>query len=401
MHAGGNAPQDYASLLRQHSRLPPDSLVQLLQQSLTRLQSSAVPGANVSPIMHSSCRSTVRQGRMRAACNAVAGHSRWPAYSALTTAVQVHLPMELWCQQRSHNCFGTARRLHVMLGAAGCHCHSAVRYALQGLNTLLAEGPLAALPALAAPQQPPRPLWLRNPTQHAALPLRQLLQQAGMCRANSCSNSASRLPLQLAAPKYCHHATFRGHGFPVFALLFDKEGKRVVTGADDALIKVWSLETGLLLVTSRGHTGEISDLSLSADGRLVASGATDTDVRVWSMQPETLGQTVAVLCGHTGPITLIAFHPKLPTALLSASADGTVRVWDAVDQHFAPLLLVPSEQFGSKLSAMFGSYTADAAAAAASGGPGQAAATGAQQDTVVAPAGATAGEVRLLGTRCS
>eukprot|EP00879_Flechtneria_rotunda_P022434 GHRR01023684.1.p1 GENE.GHRR01023684.1~~GHRR01023684.1.p1 ORF type:complete len:388 (+),score=156.34 GHRR01023684.1:1101-2264(+) len=313
---GGNAPQDYASLLRQHSRLPPDSLVQLLQQSLTRLQSSAVPGAN-------------------------------------------------------------------------------------GLNTLLAEGPLAALPALAAPQQPPRPLWLRNPTQHAALPLRQLLQQAGMCRANSCSNSASRLPLQLAAPKYCHHATFRGHGFPVFALLFDKEGKRVVTGADDALIKVWSLETGLLLVTSRGHTGEISDLSLSADGRLVASGATDTDVRVWSMQPETLGQTVAVLCGHTGPITLIAFHPKLPTALLSASADGTVRVWDAVDQHFAPLLLVPSEQFGSKLSAMFGSYTADAAAAAASGGPGQAAATGAQQDTVVAPAGATAGEVRLLGTRCS
>lgn len=52
-------------------------------------------------------------------------------------------------------------------------------------------------------------------------------------------------------------------------------------------MQIWSLETGLLLVTGRGHTGEISDLSLSADGSMVASGSVDGDVRIWSMMVGT------------------------------------------------------------------------------------------------------------------
>jgi hypothetical protein len=54
----------------------------------------------------------------------------------------------------------------------------------------------------------------------------------------SAACSSARLPLQLTAGSYKHHATFRGHGFPVFSLLLDKQGQRVVTGADDAMIKV-------------------------------------------------------------------------------------------------------------------------------------------------------------------
>jgi len=49
-------------------------------------------------------------------------------------------------------------------------------------------------------------------------------------------------------------------------------------------LQVWSVHTGLLLVSARGHTGEITDLSLSCDGELLASGATDAEVRVWSMK---------------------------------------------------------------------------------------------------------------------
>jgi WD40 repeat protein len=58
--------------------------------------------------------------------------------------------------------------------------------------------------------------------------------------------------------------------------------------------QIWSLQTGLLLVTGHGHAGEVAALSLSCDGRLLASGATDGEVRVWSMQvrgcPTWLGQ---------------------------------------------------------------------------------------------------------------
>jgi WD40 repeat protein len=51
-----------------------------------------------------------------------------------------------------------------------------------------------------------------------------------------------------------------------------------------SMLQIWSVQTGMLLVSARGHTGELSDLSLSCDGKLLASGATDGEVRIWSMQ---------------------------------------------------------------------------------------------------------------------
>eukprot|EP00878_Enallax_costatus_P042407 GHUV01049758.1.p1 GENE.GHUV01049758.1~~GHUV01049758.1.p1 ORF type:complete len:221 (+),score=51.25 GHUV01049758.1:483-1145(+) len=107
----------------------------------------------------------------------------------------------------------------------------------EGLQSLLAAGPLASLPSLAAAHKPQIPQWMRHPATHAALPQLQLLQQTGLARASN-SNSSRRLPLQYTADQFCHHATFRGHGFPVFSLIFDKDGRRIVTGADDAIIKV-------------------------------------------------------------------------------------------------------------------------------------------------------------------
>lgn len=77
---------------------------------------------------------------------------------------------------------------------------------------------------------------MTNPSRATAHPQLQLLQQAGLARSSHCSSS--RLPKQLLASRFCHHATFRGHGFPVFSLLYDKAGQRIITGADDANIKV-------------------------------------------------------------------------------------------------------------------------------------------------------------------
>jgi WD40 repeat protein len=52
-------------------------------------------------------------------------------------------------------------------------------------------------------------------------------------------------------------------------------------------VQIWSVQTGLLLVSCRGHTTEVSDLALSCDGQLLASGASDGEVRVWSMKVST------------------------------------------------------------------------------------------------------------------
>lgn len=117
-------------------------------------------------------------------------------------------------------------------------CHAVICCAVpQGLSTLLAEGPLAALPSLQQlPAQQQVPVWLRRPLQAPSLSQQLLLQEAGLINRRS-----GRLPLRTVAGRFCHHATFRGHGFPVFCVLFDKQGSRIVTGADDAIIKVGSI----------------------------------------------------------------------------------------------------------------------------------------------------------------
>lgn len=51
------------------------------------------------------------------------------------------------------------------------------------------------------------------------------------------------------------------------------------------------------------------------------------------------GLPVSVLVGHGGPASFVDFHPALPDALLSASFDGTCRIWTARDAAAPPIVL--------------------------------------------------------------
>lgn len=143
----------------------------------------------------------------------------------------------------------------------------------------------------------------------------------------------------------------QGHRDAVYCCVFDRSGTRLVSGSDDALVKIWSTDTGFLLATLRGHEAEISDLAVSPDNTLLASGSNDACVRVWNLDD---GSPRALLAGHTDAISALAFAPlsclssSLPV-LVSASLDGSVRLWAVVSFHasFTPpplrvLNLVPA-----------------------------------------------------------
>ena len=38
--------------------------------------------------------------------------------------------------------------------------------------------------------------------------------------------------------------TLAGHSDPVISVAFSRDGKRVVSGSDDNLVKIWNTETG-------------------------------------------------------------------------------------------------------------------------------------------------------------
>lgn len=74
----------------------------------------------------------------------------------------------------------------------------------------------------------------------------------------------------------------------------------VFQGADDHLVKIWSVDDGRLLATLRGHAAEIVDMNVNYENTLLAAASNDKVIRVWNLQ--TLAP-VAVLMGHTAMIT--------------------------------------------------------------------------------------------------
>ncbi len=107
---------------------------------------------------------------------------------------------------------------------------------------------------------------------------------------------------------------------------FSLDGNRLVTGGAEHTVKVWDLTTGREIQSLSGHSGEVCAASFSPDreGRWVASGGEDSTVKVWDSRTGTLLRNFR---GHTGLVTWVAFTPD-GRRLLSASRDGTVRVWD-------------------------------------------------------------------------
>ncbi|CAI9765823.1 unnamed protein product [Fraxinus pennsylvanica] len=132
----------------------------------------------------------------------------------------------------------------------------------------------------------------------------------------------------------------RGHRNAVYCAIFDRSGRYVITGSDDRLVKIWSMETAYCLASCRGHEGDITDLAVNFNNTLVASASNDCIIRIWRL-PD--GLPISVLRGHTGAVTAIAFSPR-PNAvyqLLSSSDDGTCRIWDARYSQFSPRIYVP------------------------------------------------------------
>lgn len=132
----------------------------------------------------------------------------------------------------------------------------------------------------------------------------------------------------------------RGHRDAVYCAIFDRSGRYVITGSDDRLVKIWSMETAFCLASCRGHEGDITDLTVSSNNALVASASNDYSIRVWRL-PD--GMPISVLRGHTGAVTTIAFSPRTNTAfqLLSSSDDGTCRIWDARYSQWSPRVYLP------------------------------------------------------------
>ncbi|KAF8605753.1 WD40 repeat-like protein, partial [Ceratobasidium sp. AG-I] len=76
-----------------------------------------------------------------------------------------------------------------------------------------------------------------------------------------------------------------GHENPVRSIAFTLDGRYIVSGSDDATVRIWDTETGTAVAEPlKGHLYGVNSIALSSDGRLIATGSEDTTVRIWDME---------------------------------------------------------------------------------------------------------------------
>jgi WD40 repeat protein len=78
-------------------------------------------------------------------------------------------------------------------------------------------------------------------------------------------------------------------------------------------------------VKLEGHTGDINSVAFSPNGNLVVTASADGTARVWEA---ATGKPVAELLGHSKSVNSASFSPD-GKFIVTASDDATVRLWDA------------------------------------------------------------------------
>jgi WD40 repeat protein len=151
---------------------------------------------------------------------------------------------------------------------------------------------------------------------------------------------------------------FEGHKDDVTSVSYSPDGKLIASGSNDYTVRVWDVSTGerrtfstdirrifsvafspdgtqiavskTLINLSTGSSTRLGDnlvrsWAFSADGRFIASGTyKPMACQIWDASTH---QSIVQLVGHTCDTHSVAFFPD-GKQIMSASRDGTIRVWD-------------------------------------------------------------------------
>jgi WD40 repeat protein len=87
-------------------------------------------------------------------------------------------------------------------------------------------------------------------------------------------------------------------------------------------------------VTLSGHTADINSVAFSPDGRFLVTASADGTARVWDA---ATGASLGELRGHNGNVNSASFSPD-GKFIVTAGVDATVRLWDAARFAFVKMI---------------------------------------------------------------
>lgn len=165
----------------------------------------------------------------------------------------------------------------------------------------------------------------------------------------------------------------QGHANEMNCIAYSPDGQHIVSGGEDAKVKVWNVNNGFCFVTFSEHTSSVTAIEFSANkkfvvsasldgtvraydliryrnfrtftsprpvqfrslaidhsGELIAAGGQDVfEIYLWSMK---LGRLLEVLSGHEAPVVSLAFAPiATSSTLVSGSWDSSIKIWNCLE----------------------------------------------------------------------
>ena len=176
---------------------------------------------------------------------------------------------------------------------------------------------------------------------------------------------------------------FEGHTGEINCALFSPDGKTIITASHDHTIRIWETESGKEVRKLEGHTDKVWSAAFSSDGTKIVSASDDGTARIWETEsgkelkvfgaalirgsmtgnaafsPDgkkivtsagaafenegenalggmsvgevwdvESGEELTLLKGHLSCVYSAAFSPD-GAKIVTSSADGSVRVWNA------------------------------------------------------------------------
>mmetsp|Transcript_4080 Transcript_4080/g.7168 ORF Transcript_4080/g.7168 Transcript_4080/m.7168 type:complete len:653 (-) Transcript_4080:90-2048(-) len=119
-----------------------------------------------------------------------------------------------------------------------------------------------------------------------------------------------------------------GHETDIYSVDASPDSQFIISGSGDKNAILWSLQSGKKLMTlgggEYGPSDGITSVSVSPTSQLVAAGSLDKIVRVWDVES---GRLVRSFEGHRDSVYAVAFSPD-GRMLLSGSLDRSLKLWD-------------------------------------------------------------------------
>ena len=115
-----------------------------------------------------------------------------------------------------------------------------------------------------------------------------------------------------------------GHSNFVETMAFSPDGRFVLSGDSDNILKLWDIYTGKEIRTFVGHKGSVKSIAFSSNGNYAISGGKDNTIILWDILN---GEKIKSFIGHTNYITSVLFSPD-GKYIYSGSEDNTFKLWD-------------------------------------------------------------------------